>query len=222
MKRRTAGFLLLSVLVVLGQSHAWADPVPVDFSYQWTFRPSAVLTGGDGTSGSVTFAVAPSGSISTVVGADSPVSIFGANVTTNASNEQPDFFNTDFSVDLKLTEGDQSGLVTFSGTVLGFLTWSESTLQALFHEPTTQQLTLGNHLYTVTIDPITVDVPAPGLSQASLSARISVTDLSSTTDIGTTGNNDVHDTPEPSSLLLGATALLGGFAYRRWRRNRRA
>jgi hypothetical protein len=198
-RRTTRLVLLLAALVLLGESRAWAD-----FTYSWTVQPATVIPGG---TGSVILTPA-SGTGSYVLGSSSPTVMDGATVmTTSSATVPPDSFNTDFSMKLKLTEGANTGELTFAGTIAGQLTQTTSTLTSTFHTPTTQDVTLGNHVFTVTIDPLPfASLPAPG-GQAKIDALVTVAGAGQ------------MSTPEPSSLLLGATAALG-FAARRWLRKR--
>jgi hypothetical protein len=203
---------LLTALVLLGAGQARSEMI--DFSYQWTVLPSSVLPGG---TGSVTLAAAPDGTSSAELGSSTPTFIPGATVTTTSSaTEPPDSFNTAFSMKLHLTDTASAlaGDLSFSGTIAGTLTLTTSALTATFDSPFTKTLELGNRVYTVTIDPSLVSLPAPGAtSPASIDARVTV------------ANKPVVDpptnTPEPTSLLLGATAVLGFAARSVWRRRMR-
>jgi len=210
MKHRTVRLLfLLTALFLVGESRARAEMI--DFSYSWTALPSSVIPGG---TGSATFAVAPDGIASAELGSPTPVLVPGASITTTSSaTNPPDSFRTSFSLKLRLTDSTsgQAGDLTFSGSLVGTLTATESQLVSTFTDPLTQSLTLGNHLYSVTIDPTLINLPNPGSSAPALiDARVSV------------ANTTVAKTPEPSSLVLGATAVLGLAARRALARRRRA
>src|SRR4051812_11045938 len=152
--------VLLTALVLLGTSRARADMV--DFAYEWTVMPSTVVPNGNGT-GTISL-LASTGTDSANLGG-SPTVVDGATVFTSSSaTDPPDTFGTDFNMKLKLTDslsGD-STLMTFSGTISGTLTQTDSTLTSTFHGAVSQQATLGGHVYTVTIDPALVSFPAPG------------------------------------------------------------
>jgi hypothetical protein len=205
--------LLLAAVVLLGAGQAKAELI--DFSYQWSVMPTSVIPGGTGT---VTLSTAPDGSAQAELGASTPTFVPGATVTTNSSaTDPPDSFNTPFSMKVHLTDA-MSGLagdLSFSGTVAGELTGTTSALTSTFDEPVTKTLELGDHVYTVTIDPSLVNLPAPGAtSPASIDARVTV---------ASKGPGPVDPppvgAPEPSALLLGATAVLG-LAARRMLRHR--
>jgi MYXO-CTERM domain-containing protein len=163
----------------------------IDFSYEWTAEPSEIVSG----SGKVTISTAP-GSASHEVGGLA-TNIHGADVSTTSTTPEPgDLFDTTFNMKLKITDtaSGQSGFLTFAGSLMGKLTSTSSQLNSEFTTNVTQQLKLGNHKYTVTIDPTLVALPSPGSDTAAvIDARVSV----------------VNETPEPSSLMLGALALAG-------------
>jgi hypothetical protein len=200
--------LMLTALVLLGQSPARADQI--NFSYQWSVLPSPIVPGLPGSTGSVALTPALSGSSSYTTGAATPSVIPGATVTTTSSATSPaDSFAATFKMDLHLTDTDsgKSGDLLFSGSINGTLTSTTSTLTSQFSNPLTQPLTLGGHVYSVTIDPALIaQLPAPNSSAPALiDAFVTAADTSSTKG----GGGGVPGTPEPSSLVLGATAMLG-------------
>jgi hypothetical protein len=208
---------LLTALVLLGATQARAEMI--DFSYHWAAEPSPVIPGG---TGSVSLAVAPDGNQQATAGSSVPVVIPGANVTTNsAATNPPDTFNTPFSMKLTLTDtaSGATGILTFSGTISGTLTAGHSSLTSTFNNPLTETVTLGNHQYSVTIDPTLVNLPSPiSTTPALIDALVVASDKNPGHHGG--GGGGVPTAPEPSSLVLGATAVLG-LAARRWVRARR-
>lgn len=196
--------LLLTALVVLSAGQAKAELV--DYSYQWSVAPGSVLPGG---TGSVTLATAPDGSAMSTIGSPTPTLIPGATVTTtSAATNVPDVFSVSFNmtVMLKDTASGATGSLTFKGHISGQLTATSATLNSIFDNPLTQTLTLGSHVYTVTIDPALLALPAPGsTTPASINALVTVNNAS----------NPIPKAPEPSSLVLGATAVVG-LISRRW------
>lgn len=205
MKPRTVRllFMLTALVVLVGESRARGEFV--DFSYSWSVQPSAVIPGG---TGSVTLALAADGSSSVELGSLTPTPIPGATVTTTSSaSDPPDSFNTNFSMKLHLTDTDSgaSGDLTFAGTISGSLTATSSSLTSTFQNPMTQMLTLGNHVYSVTIDPTLINLPSPGSSAPALIDAL-VT--------ASTKPTPLPQAPEPTSLVLGATAILGLAARR--------
>lgn len=214
MKTRVAPLLLLAALVLAGENRARAEMV--NFSYSWLVQPSAVIPGG---TGSVTFAAVPNNTATAELGSAVPTFVPGANITTTSSAiDVPDVFNADVSFKLTLIDAlsSQSGSLTFGGTVAGTLTALQSDVSMTFNNPLTQTLTLGNHVYTVTIDPTVISLPAPGAqTQALVDALINVT---ARTGGGGEDPPPVNQAPEPSSLLLGVTAMAGLAARRLFRR----
>jgi hypothetical protein len=200
---------LLTAVVLLGAGQVRAEMI--GFSYSWTAQPS-VIPGG---TGSVALAAAVPGTSSAELGSSTPTFIPGATLTTTSSaTTTPDSFSSPFNLKVHLTDtaSNLSGDLTYSGTLAGKLTSTTSQLNATFSSPFTQMLTLGTHVYTVTIDPSLVNLPTPGAtSPASIDAKVTVASA------GPVGP-PTHQTPEPASLVLGATAVLGLFARRAWRR----
>lgn len=213
----TRMLFMLAVVAALGESAARAEFV--DFSYAWSIQPGAVLPGG---TGSVQIALSPNASANYELGAASPTLIPGATITTtsSAASGTPDSFNNPFSLKLSLTDttSGATGNLTFSGTVSGTLTSTTSSLTSTFNNPLTQTLTLGSHIYGVTIDPSILGLPHPGAdSNALLDALVRVTNVNGGTGGGGTPPGGPENAPEPSSLVLGGLAI-AGLAARRWSR----
>jgi hypothetical protein len=227
MNPRAIRLPLLAAVLLLGAGQARAELI--DFSYQWTVMPSAVIPGGTGT---VTLSTAPDGAGQAELGSSTPTFIPGATVTTTSSaTEPPDSFNTPLSMKLHLTDEKTglSGDLSFSGTIAGQLTATSSTLTSTFDGPVTQELKLANRVYSVSIDPALVSLPAPGAtSPGSIDARVSVASRGGPPfdppgggppgggppGGGPPGGSPPIGAPEPSALLLGATAVLGLAARR--------
>jgi hypothetical protein len=212
MKTLLTRTLPLLALALLGGGQARAEFV--DYSYHWSIAPSSVIPSG---TGSALFALAGDGTASSEVGSATPTKVPGATVTTTSSaTTTPDTFSTTYGLTLQLTDSasGQSGNLTFSGTLSGTLTATSSALVASFSSPLTQQLDLGGHLYSVTIDPSLLNLPAPMAgTPAAINALVSVSNGTNPPPPPPT------QTPEPSGLVLGATALLAGlYARRRARR----
>jgi hypothetical protein len=209
MKHLTVRLLLpLAALVILGNERARADAI--DFSYQWTVQP-AILPGLPGSTGSVLFSAAQPGTGQAMLGDITGATIPGATVTTTSSATNPaDSFQGAFSMKLHLTDTltNQSGDLTFTGSVSGTLTATQSSLTGTFDSPLSQTLTLGGHLYSVTIDELFHPQPPGSPALVKISSNVTVNNPTKPTS-----------TPEPSSLVLGATAMLG-LAIRRLARSR--
>jgi hypothetical protein len=197
---------LLAALVLLSGSRAQADQI--GFGYSWSSMPPTFITGGTGT---VQIATPPDATAQATLGGPS-VSIPAATLSTNtaATDQKPDSFQSNFSLHLNLTDTASNTMktLTFNGTVSGTLSVNQSSLFATFQNPLTQNLTFGNLVYTVTIDPSHLHLPTPGAPNlGQINAGVSV---ASATGAATT--------PEPSSFLLGAIALPAlGLSWRRWR-----
>src|SRR5262249_49492817 len=102
--------------------------------------------------------------------------------------------------------------LSFTGAINGTLTAITSTLTADFSGPLTREVTLGGHLYSVTIDPSSVQIPAPGASAPAL--------VDALVQVSAAGHPPppVSQAPEPSGLFLAVAALpLAALACRRRR-----
>jgi hypothetical protein len=157
-------------------------PANVRYLFHWGVGPSPFLLGantntGNGKStGSVDFALVRDGTELSRLGGPSGLVPIGLVVTTSsASASRPDRYNTTFTLQLRIKDEGSGAwrVLTFKGTVTGTLTWDHSSLTVKFQGPLTQKVTLGKHVYTVTI-PGTVKPPEPGGAPALLYARVQV------------------------------------------------
>jgi len=131
----------------------------VNFQYDWSVGPSAVMIGTNSTTGngkstgSVDFALVRPGSDSTKLGGMPTAVPLGFLVTTgSASDAHPDHFNIKISLKLSLRDSatGKSGELTFNGMLTGTLTANQSSLTITLQTPS-QQLILGNKVYSVTL-----------------------------------------------------------------------
>jgi hypothetical protein len=219
MKRLSARLLATVVaLLVVTASHARADFL--DWGFHWSISAShGIIPSG---TGSVAVAVAPDGTGGSIIPA--------ANVTTTsaATSASPDVYKAPYTLTLTLTDNPShtSGSLTFAGLISGNLTATSSTLTNTFQNsaanPLTQSVTLGGHVYSVTIDPTIANLPIPGsASPALLDAIVKVTNAGTGGGTGSGGGGG-HGTPEPTSLVLGGL----GFSFFGvgcwWKRKRQA
>jgi hypothetical protein len=166
--------------------HQAAQPTYAHFSYDWHVGPSAVLVGTNNTTlngkstGSVDFALVRGGDDASRVGGPRGALPIGFVMTTSsASPDHPDHFHVSFTLRLRLHDASsgKTGELTFKGTVNGTLDWGASHLTVTFLSPTTQKLTLGHHVYTVTL-PNTIkptgpnDVPTPLYAMVQVGAAV--------------------------------------------------
>jgi hypothetical protein len=205
---------LLTVAVLFGPTAARADPIT--FSYSWDIDKS-VFKGGTGSS-TLALATEPDGT-GVAVSPGSPAFVHGAKVTTDSTvTSPPDSFTGSFTMTMHLTDdaSHASQDLTFSATVSGGLTKDTSGLSLKFDNPFTKTVTLGNNDYTVTMAPTLGFIMAPTpTGKAEIDAMVAVAPH-------TGGGTPPPQAPEPTSLVLGATAVLGFAARRLWLRRSRA
>ncbi len=195
----------------------------MDWSYHWSISPSPVLASG---TGSVAQALSRSG-----LGAHRLL-VAAATTTSSAMASDPDHFNKNFKLSLRLTDlaTHQSGNLTFSGNISGTLSYNRAQLSESFRT-NVEHLRLGNHMYWVTL-PNYVRLMPPGSSAVPmLYASVLVQNLPpspplppihplmrtagiTTASIAT--DPKVASTPEPSGIVLGSLgAVLGCVVVRR-------
>src|SRR5262249_24841241 len=90
----------------------------------------------------------------------------------------PDTFHTAFTLKLHLkdTNWGKSADLIFQGVINGTLTAFKSNLTATFKSPTTQTVTLGNHVYKVTLPSVLHptgpwDAPTPVFATVAVTAK---------------------------------------------------
>jgi hypothetical protein len=175
-----------------------------------------VLDGPPGSSGTVALPLlnpaATPGTGSVVAGSGSQQVNVGAFLSSSsATADAPDVFNIPLALKVHLTDtaSGKSADLSFTGNISGKLTATTSTVTASFDKPASQTTStpLGNFDYTVRIDPFLIAVPAPGSTVSGMvTAFISASLGHNATTPPGPGPKPVQ-TPEPSSLVLGATAL---------------
>jgi hypothetical protein len=211
MKRSLAHLLATSLgLLVFAGTQAQAGFVGWDYS--WT--PSSLVVPADsgGTGGvSLTFMA--------LAHADGPSDVIATNIRTfsSAPRTTPDVItNGTYSLTLNLVDSasGEQGSVTFTGMFNGTFSTTSSNLANTFTGLTQQQLTLGGHVYTITIGPYAPPGPPGAANAGTISAHVNVDD---------NGGGGSGDSPEPSTLVLSGLGLsFLGMASWRKRRSQKA
>ena len=197
-------------LLLASASEAHADLIP--WSYSWSNSPSQILADTPGT-GTISLSNEKSG---TAIG-DSDIVATNLKTASTASTATPDVF-TAKSYALTLTLTDQvsgtSGTLVFTGLISGTLSSASSNLANTFTGQATQQIVLGNTVYTTTISSYTPPGPPSSNNLGSIGAHATVK----------VSHIIVESVPEPGTLALSAIGLAACGAGSRWRlrRGRRA
>jgi hypothetical protein len=164
---RIASLRLWVVVVVgllLGGRPARADYM--NWSYHWSISPRPVFASGTGT---VAMALGRGGTGSS--------HILAAAVTTSssASARRPDRFNSSFRLTLHLYDraSHRSGNLTFQGRIIGTLTSTGAHLYETFRTPR-EHLTLGGHVYWVSLPPHLMLLPPGAPTVPNLMATVHV------------------------------------------------
>lgn len=165
----------------------------IQWSYSWSRSPTQVHADSPGTG----YISLTDGAMKSAAGTSNLVAT-NLQAHSTAPPSQPDVFtNKTYKLGLFLKDqaSGQSGTISFTGEFNGTLTADSSNIKNTFVGPTTQTLTLGNHLYTVSIGPYGPPGPTGAVNSGSIAARAEVT------------VSTIFQTPEPTSGFL---ALVGG------------
>jgi hypothetical protein len=167
----------------LASASAQSQAAVASFSYRWNVGPSTVLTGTNHdtanghSTGCVMVATYRPGHASVLAGSSvNPLPVAVVTSSSSASDSRPDTYNTPFSITLTLKDSKTgiSGTITFKGTITGTLSWDHSTLKLTFQGPLTKHITLGKHVYTLTLKTGSLAVPVPGSTPAQIAASLKV------------------------------------------------
>jgi hypothetical protein len=186
-------------LFCLSAATARADHI--QWLYSWSRSPDQVYA-----DGSTTSYVALTGESEVPAGGNTDVVAANLSVFSDAPALAPaTFTNKPYTLTLTLTDGDTSavGSLAFTGEFNGQVTSNSSNVSISFTGQNTQSLTLGQHLYTVTMDAYAPPGPPGSTNVGSIGAHATVA---------------VETLPEPSSIFLAAMALPACVFWRRRRR----
>lgn len=184
--------VLAGTALVLFWTGADARAELIQWSYSWSRSPTEVHSSNHNGAGFVS--LTEGGSAASVMG-NSDLVATNMQTHSSATPTDPDVFtNKPYALTLSLSDQDsqKNGVLTFQGEFNGTLTATSANLQNSFLGQTTQQLVLGDHLYTVTIGPFSPPGPPGSVNSGGIAARAEVT------------VSTIFHLPEPSSGVLAA------------------
>jgi hypothetical protein len=184
----------------------------MNWSYHWALTDGPTFPSGFS---NIAFALHPG---ATTGASTIPV----GNFSSNSAATSPDSFNATYGLSLTITDNatKDQGTLNFHGLLSGALNASGSGVTNVIKDPS-QNLTLDNHVYHVTLDSAT-GVAGPSDGIASINAHVSVTDLSgpkSASDPGSPLSANIQlsqqaaraapaaAAPEPTALVLAGLGL---------------
>src|SRR5262249_24821955 len=175
MKRLLAHLFGASLgLLVFAGTQLQAGPIPVGYDYSWT--PSSLVVAADnGGTGGISM------TLQALQHADGSSDVVATNLRTfsSAPRTSPDTVtHGDYSLTLSLTDtaSGATGTVTFTGYFSGTFSTTSANVANAFTGDTTQTLTLGGHVYTITIGPYAPPGPPSASNAGTISAHVSVDD----------------------------------------------
>jgi hypothetical protein len=190
-------------LLLLCPLAARADPI----GFEYNFQTPAAVTGDDGNLGVVSFSTTNSGQAS----GTATVTAAKIAAVTAASGSNPDTFSGEtYTLTLQLNDdpSGKAGSLTFNGRLFGSLTATAANITTSFSSAT-QQLVLGNDLYTVSVGPL---VP-PTTPNPTVVGTLFATVSAQPNDVSTPAL-----APEPTGLVLAGLGVTGILVARRMRR----
>jgi hypothetical protein len=183
-------------LLLIGAADARAELI--QWSYSWSRSPAEVHSDNHNGAGFISL----TGEGTTAVTGNSYLVATDTQAHSTAPANDPDVFtHKPYSLSLTLTDknSQKTGVLTFTGEFNGTLTAGSANIKNSFLGQTTQELVLGDHLYTVKIGPYTPPGPPTETNSGSIAARADVT------------VSTIFHQPEPGSgvlAVLGAGGLM--------------
>jgi len=214
MKRHTLS-LFGAVLAGLFLGNGTARAELVHWTYNWGRAPVALAADGAGTGG-----VTLTDESSHEATGSSDVVATNIRTFSSAPSKTPDTFtNKAYTLSLNLTDDASKKTTTlnFAGALSGTVSANSANLKNQFTGMTSQTVKLGDNTYVVMIGPYAPPGPPTASNAGTISAHILVNERPDAPppppDNGGGNPPPVHETPEPSSMLLAALGLLGLGGY---------
>ncbi len=203
MKRITATCVLALALLVASSPSARADLIPWGFDWNATASVSAG-------SSSISFSNEPAH----VAVGDSFTVATNLKVISTTDPNHADMFSGSggkysLTIDLVDTTSKAKGSLTFTGQLQGAISEYNANVSNTFFSPATQSITLGDTVFTVTLDSYTPPGPPSQGNLGSIGAFVQVSP-----------SLHITSTPEPGTITLAGmgVALAGLGAW--WRRKK--
>ena len=214
--RRLACAAVVFAMLTAGRSHAGS----ISWGFDWTGSTKLVapdpFSATSFGSGSITMVGQKgTGTDSQTITAVNLATISSASSTIGPPDRYTDRPYT-LKVDLTDTASNQSKVLTFSGLFNGTVTATKVSLSTVFTGSTSLSAQLGGNTYVVSIGPFSNPSgpgdPADGSGFIHASVRVTAGDTGG-------GGGGIHNTPEPSSLVLTGIGMVHMAC---WYRRRRA
>jgi hypothetical protein len=233
---QTRVFLFFTPLLGLLCSAAEGRAGMISWTADWSQSNDVIRANGGAESGGITLA----SPVVTVLTGNNLISAATLTTFTSATSSNPDLFNAaPYTLKVKLTDlaSNDTGALTFTGSITGSQTNMSATFSNHYNSPITESMKIGANDYTVTLTSFMAPGPAPmpggtpiigdfmaqvnvqaaGGSVGAGGGSGSGSGSGSGGGSGSNGKGPPLSTPEPTSLILaGLAGMFGLYRWRQW------